>query len=184
LAADVLAVASRMIREIGLLQGNRSLLLEAEQIGNLIERNDPTPWLVVHSASALMGDAVGTDGVPVVADKERYRYERWWAAAGVVGGFCRSPREILFGIDDERRTTLRRIADFGSDIPHIRSWVDLNVRWLDAMQDAPVVRGDSLPGAFKPLQWVGLNNLAERIRFCRKEIRQFSATSFSRPGVE
>ena len=142
----------------------------------LFRSNSNTPWLVVQNAPALMGDAVGTEGVPVVADAGRYRYERWWVVAGVVPGFCRSPREILFGLNDERRATLRRTAEFGSDIPHIRSWVELNVRWLNQMQETPVTDGDPLPGGFRPLRWIGLHNLAARIRFCRNEIRKFTTS--------
>ena len=54
LAPDVLTVGARMIREIGLLQGDRSLLLEAEGLDALM-RQRHAPWLVVRSAAALMG---------------------------------------------------------------------------------------------------------------------------------
>ncbi len=182
LAHDVFSIASRMMREIGLLQGDRNLLLEAERLDLLVEQNATVPWLMVRDAPALMGDAVGTEGMPLIADTKRYRYERWWAVSGVVTGFCRSPREILFGIDDERRATLRRAAEFGSDLPHMASWVELNVRWLNQMQANPTVGNDPLGRVFTLLQFIGLDSLAARIRFCRGEIRNFT-TSFSEPAT-
>jgi hypothetical protein len=181
LARDVLAVGRRMVRELGLLIGDRGLLLEAETLESYSRDGEGEPWVIVEHAAALMGDAVGTQGVPVIADGRRPRYERWWAVTGIVPGFCRSPREVLFGVDEERRATLDRAAEFASDIPHIREWVDFNRRWLERMQAAPDREVTSASKSQVMLGWVGLEQLAARIRFCREEIANFTSSISQRP---
>ena len=177
LAHDIIDVGVRIIGEVGLITGNRNLLLEADRI-----RDANTPVAGFSSQSlisgpALMGNPVDPIGLRVVADSTRLPYLRWWLIAGIVPGFCGNSREILFGIDPRRAELLARAGDLAGDIPRTDEWVRLNKRWLDmwisSSGEPSLPATADPPASLIPLRLIGFAGLANRISYCKDAARRF-----------
>ena len=166
LGPDVVSGGADILHEVGLLTGDRELLMEAERLGATIGNDGAMrrgPWF----GAALMADPRNPVGIDIVADSARPDYVRWWTIAGVVPGFCGSAREILFGVSPERRAILDRAATLVEDTPRVSEWMAMNGRWLDAwVSHGPTTR-QQLPRWLVPLPWIGLGGVADRIAFCR-----------------
>ena len=82
---------------------------------------------------------------------------------------CLNTREILFGVHPGRRVVVRRIAA-ASGVPRMADLARLVERWFDDMNEAdtPTLGWDrrSTQGALKPLGWVGLTGLRNRLSDC------------------
>ena len=172
LGPDVVSHGADILYEVGLLTGDRELLMEAERLGAAIGSDDAThrgPWF----GAALMADPREPAGIEIVADSARPEYVRWWSIAGVVPGFCGSAREILFGVSPERRVVLDRAATLVADTPRSDEWVAMNQRWLDAWVSSGPTTRQQLPRWLVPLPWIGLGPVADRIAYCRLAAERF-----------
>ena len=172
LGADVVSDGADILHGVGLLTGDRQLLMEAERLSATIGSDDVTrrgPWF----GAALMADPREPVGIEIVADSARPEYVRWWSIAGVVPGFCGSAREILFGVNPERRAVLDRAATLVEDTPRSNEWVAMNQRWLDAWVSSGPTTRQQLPRWLVPLPWIGLRRVADRIAYCRLATERF-----------
>ncbi len=172
LGPDVVSHGADILYEVGLLTGDRELLMEAERLSAAIASEDATrrgPWF----GAALMADPREPAGIEIVADSARPEYVRWWSIAGVVPGFCGSAREILFGVSPERRAVLDRAATLVADTPRSNEWVAMNQRWLDAWVSSGPTTRQQLPRWLVPLPWIGLGPVADRIAYCRLAAERF-----------
>jgi hypothetical protein len=95
----------------------------------------------------------------------------------VVPAFCTSPREVLLGLDNGRRHALETALGVHEDVPRTDEWIRLNLRWFDEWHDSPSTAGvdwrgrlPSVPSFLKPLGWVGLGSLRDRIAFCAERV--------------
>ncbi len=177
LAHDIIDVGVTIIGEVGLITGDRDLLLEADRIKDANEPAGAFPSQSLISGPALMANPANPLGLRVVADSTRLPYLRWWLIAGIVPGYCGNAREILFGIDPRRAVVLARAGDLARDIPRTDDWVRLNERWLDMWISAPgeprLLARAHLPAVLAALRLIGLDGLANRISYCRDEARRF-----------
>jgi hypothetical protein len=101
--------------------------------------------------------------------------DRWQLIAAVVPAFCTSPREVLSGIDPQRGAALESALGRQRDLPRTDEWIRANLRWYRAMRDDPgratgSPNGPALQGPWflKPLGWIGLGRMRDRIVFCRQ----------------
>jgi hypothetical protein len=169
IARDVIEVGRRIIGEVGLLTANRNLLMETAGLEDALGPAGTRGWQSVTFSSALMAEPVNPPGLDVIADRDRFAFERWWAIGGIVPGFCGNPREIFFGVDSRRGDALARAADMADDIPRTAEWVAVNERWLrNWIENANDLGNAPLPRYLIPLRWFGLEALAQRIAFCQE----------------
>jgi hypothetical protein len=168
IGSDVMAIGARMLNEIGLIDGSRELILEAQRVEHAIGAGTRGVGAArMRGLAALMVPLANPPGLEVVRDQDRFAYQRWWALAGIAPAFCGNPREILFGVDRRRADLLQRAAEMVQDIPSSADWIGLNDRALLQWIHAPGRRNVTLSTYLVPLRWVGLSGLANRIAYCR-----------------
>lgn len=170
-AVDLIEHGRSMLGEIGLLTGDRDLLLEAEGLRE-VTRGIASP---IHPDLRLAGPPLGgasdSVGLAVIGDRDRPPYVRWWTMAGLVSGFCGSAREIMLGVDPHRRETLAAAAELAGDIRRTDEWAAvLRVRldrWIDSTRTARRLSHAPSPAAYLPLRLLGLGGIGDRISYCR-----------------
>lgn len=120
--------------------------------------------------------------------------DRWRLISAVAPAFCISPREVLLGLDPLRGAALESALGRNSDLPRTDEWIRANLRWFAQLRDDAgsavvwfaqqrddpgwaIVRTDrwsgpkiEIPWPLKPLGWVGLGKMRDRIAFCRQYV--------------
>lgn len=91
-----------------------------------------------------------------------------------------SPREVLLGLDPQRGVALESALGQQKDLPRADEWIRANLRWFEQLRDDPGsagvrTEGESsskleIPWPLKPLGWVGLGKMRDRIAFCRQYV--------------
>ena len=172
---EVVEIGSRAINEVGLITGDRALLLEALELRGAVPSLAGGPASAhLESYSALMIDPADLSGLTIVGDTSRFAYERWWAIAGIVPGFCGNPREVLFGVDPHRGDILTQAGDLATDIDGTPEWIAMNRRALERWTGPDAGVHVELPKYLVPLKWVRLGGLANRMAFCAGSPEQTS----------
>jgi hypothetical protein len=103
--------------------------------------------------------------------------DRWFLIASVVPAFCTSAREVLLGIDPRRGDLLRSALGKQRDVPRTDEWIRLNLRWFQQWRDKASAAGarwngtrPAVPALARPLGWIGLRALRDRIAFCNASV--------------
>jgi len=122
--------------------------------------------------------------------------DRWQLISAVAPAFCISPREVLLGLDPQRSAALESALGQQKDLPRTDEWIRANLRWFEQLRDDPGSAGlrtdrsmdwemiglgrvdepiesstrPEIPWPLKPLGWVGLGKLRDRIAFCRQYV--------------
>jgi predicted Ser/Thr protein kinase len=96
--------------------------------------------------------------------------DRWRLISAVAPAFCISPREVLLGLDPLRGAALASALGQQKDLPRRDEWIRANLRWFAQLRDDPGSAGIEVPWPLKPLGWVGLGKLRDRIAFCRQYV--------------
>ena len=144
-------------------------VLEAFPKAPILLTSDPTS---ASTREALAGPSqYWATGMPV---------DRWRLISAVAPAFCISPREVLLGLDPQRGAALESALGRNGDLPRTDEWIRANLRWFAQLRDDPASAGlrtdpDSsarieIPWPLKPLGWVGLGKLRDRIAFCRQYV--------------
>ena len=173
LAADVIRTGSAIVGEIGLLTGDRVLLLEVERLRAALDAVDRpvlrTPWF----GAALNVGPLAPRALQVLSDTLLPSFVRWWTVGGIVPGFCGSAREILFGVSAERGAVLERARALANDIPRVEEWVRVNERWLESWIEGAPSTKQKVPASLFPFRLIGLGGVAHRIAYCRQVTERF-----------
>ena len=105
--------------------------------------------------------------------------DRWSLIEAVVPAFCTSPREVLLGIDPRRAELLRSALAKQGAVPRTDEWIRLNLRWFEQWRDRPSAAGarwdgtrPAVPALARPLGWIGLRGIRDRIAFCSESVWQ------------
>ena len=126
-----------------------------------------------YTRDALEGKDPGNEGM---GDARLPRPDRWRLIAAVLPAYCTSPREVLMGIDPARATALEAALGKQPDLPRTDEWIRANLRWYQVLRDDP---GSALkdspepvaaPWFLKPLGWIGLGRMRDRIVFCDEHV--------------
>ena len=173
LAADVISTGSATLGEIGLLTGDRDLLLEVEQLRSALDDVDRPVLRTPSFGAALNVGPLSPRALQVLSDTLLPSFVRWWTVGGVVPGFCGSAREILFGVSAERRGVLERAKALANDIPRMDEWVRLNERWLESWIEGAPSTKQKVPASLFPFRLIGLGGVAYRIAYCRQVTEWF-----------
>jgi hypothetical protein len=102
--------------------------------------------------------------------------DRWRLIAAVVPAYCTSPREVLMGIDPARGTALEVALGKQLDLPRTDEWIRANLRWYQVLRDDPgtALKDDPepvvTPWFLRPLGWLGLRRMRDRIVFCLENV--------------
>ncbi len=130
--------------------------------------------LPIPPAPLLLTAAGGSSsGVPLLADSVFRHADRWALILAIVPAFCASQREVLLGIDPRRKRALEAALQSAGNLPRTDEWVRLNIRWFEAWRDSSSAARQAWygsrpdpPALPKPLAWLGLGGLFDRIVFC------------------
>jgi hypothetical protein len=138
LAPEIIAVGASMMTDVGMLTGNRDVLLEAAPLQAALPtvggRSFASGGLV---APFLMASAVNPSGLAFVGDTTQAPYARWALIEGIVRGYCGSAREVLFGVASDRLHTLTLADSLAGDIPRSDEWVASARQRLQEWVDSP-----------------------------------------------
>jgi len=100
----------------------------------------------------------------------------WGRIRAVVPAFCLNPREVLLGVDRRRGALIRKVAPYDT-VPRLDEWVKLNLRWLQEWRAStgaaitdPAGRRPRAPLLVRPLAWLGLAGLRDRIAYCNANV--------------
>lgn len=164
--------------------GDQGLEARVSAVGELMSRQKGrldswTPILILSdpgSASAgvaLAGMNPAYTATPLEPD------DRWTMIAAIAPAFCLSPREVLLGLDRRRSVALESALGKQADLPRTDEWIRATLRRLKQLRDDPGSAAESADGVpakraatpwpLRPLGWVGLGAMRERITFCRQQ---------------
>ena len=176
------------MEQLAAFVGYEALRQEADSLWRLIPRahsqfvefGSSHPWYgskwggPMPPEPLLLTASAGTSSeLTLLADSTLSTGDRWALMFAVVPAFCVSPREVLLGIDPQRKNALEAALPLAQGIPRTDEWIQLNVRWFEEWQRSPsaaIRRWDgwrpNVPLPLKLLAWVGLGGLRDRITFC------------------
>jgi hypothetical protein len=84
---------------------------------------------------------------------------------------------VLLGIDPRRGDLLRSALGKQRDVPRTDEWIRLNLRWFQQWRDKASAAGarwngtrPAVPALARPLGWIGLRALRDRIAFCNASV--------------
>ncbi len=157
--------AARHLRAAGLASGDDQAVIDALRVRNVIPHlGEAHPSAA--GARALMADPDAPPGLGFIGDTRFPPSVRvLLAVRGIPGGYCLDPREVLFGIDPRRETTLRTARKMLHDVRGGDTLVMAAERWLQTVATGASSE-TAVPGWLAPLGWVGLGGVRTRAAIC------------------
>ena len=117
--------------------GDSALAREAARLTSVSDRRNGS-FRFVQAVPMYFADPEDPRGPALVGDRTLSPGQRVVALGGVASGFCMRTSEVLFGVSEKRRETLRRAAQNLADVDGAQPMVALHERWLDDLIERPV----------------------------------------------
>jgi hypothetical protein len=171
----IIGHAATRFMDIGRTSADPMLLAEGERLRSVIDgifANQPR-WFA--GSLALMADPGGAGLLPYLRDTSLAPFRRAGFAQAVVYGYCMNAREVLLGVEPERRATFAQAVSALADVPQAAKDMQFWSALLDALLDNDVsaivaARTPGAPGRSRNsgslLKLLGLRGLQQRHAFC------------------
>jgi len=173
---DVLATAIDDLDAIGRATGDESVKAEATRLQPALgERWRSRMVLDPYGGGVLFADPADSVGLDRVADTALAPSLRFYLVSHMLWGYCRSAREMLFGIDPRRRELLAEAGRRLADIPRSDDWVQVELRQLDELMANPWSAWRAAPspspmGLLAVPAAAGFRGVAARVSLCMKQV--------------